>query len=280
MPSGQVLPHVQAERRVGLRVVERRRRGSSPRRRPWPPSSSAGWKHEHARRRPGSFASATSRLATPSRMLTWQSWPHACILPSLRRAVGVSFSSWIGSASMSARSSTVLPGRPPRHGRDHAGAADAGARLEAERAQPRGDDAGGAHLLEADLGMRVQVAPHGDELVDGRAGEVGVAMAHGVPVPRGRRREAAWGTDARRAARTRPANATRPGCRGPGPRVDPAGYLVSLGGAVSSFCSSLRRSLSFLSTSLFEHHELDAAVLRHVELVRVRDDRLATRRSP
>ena len=43
-------------------------------------------------------------------------------------------------------------------GADHAGAADAGAVRDAQPRQFGGDDAGGAHLLEGQFGMRMDVA--------------------------------------------------------------------------------------------------------------------------
>src|SRR5882757_7209156 len=48
---------------------------------------------------------------------------------------------------------------------DHAGAADTAMHLDAPLRQFVGDDAGGAHFLEADLGMSVKVAPNSGEFV-------------------------------------------------------------------------------------------------------------------
>ncbi len=42
----------------------------------------------------------------------WPSWPQACIRPGTVERYAWSFSSWIGSASMSARRSTVRVGSP------------------------------------------------------------------------------------------------------------------------------------------------------------------------
>ena len=62
---------------------------------------------------------AGPRAATPARTPrrasspTWTSWPHACIRPSTSDGSGVDRSSWTGNASMSPRSTTVRPGRPP-----------------------------------------------------------------------------------------------------------------------------------------------------------------------
>ena len=56
-------------------------------------------------------------------------------------------------------------GHPQAEGLDgDAGAADAGARLETERAQPIRHDARGALLAEGQLRMAVQVAAHLDEV--------------------------------------------------------------------------------------------------------------------
>ena len=80
-------------------------------------------------------------------------------------ANGRSTSSATGSASMSARSATTGPGSAPLSSADDAGVRDAGAHLvEAERAQVLGDDAGGADLAVAELGVLVDVAPPGDHL--------------------------------------------------------------------------------------------------------------------
>ena len=48
---------------------------------------------------------------------------------------------------------------------DHAGAAEPAMHLDAPLLQLVGDDARGAHLLEADLGMRVQIAADRGEFV-------------------------------------------------------------------------------------------------------------------
>ena len=48
-----------------------------------------------------------------SSMAVWLSWPQACMTPGTAEAKSHSFSSCIGSASISARRSTVLPGFLP-----------------------------------------------------------------------------------------------------------------------------------------------------------------------
>src|SRR5262245_3940104 len=54
-----------------------------------------------------------SRRAAPASMATWESCPQACIAPSTSEAKSSPVSSRSGSASMSARSRSVGPGRPP-----------------------------------------------------------------------------------------------------------------------------------------------------------------------
>ena len=72
--------------------------------------------------------------------------------------------SWICSASRSARSPIARwPGRLPFERADDAGLADALGDLDAPGAQLLGDQRGGAHLLEAGLGMAVDVAADLDQ---------------------------------------------------------------------------------------------------------------------
>src|SRR3954451_3486006 len=75
-------------------------------------SSSACWKMNRSAP-PGSSAPA-SRDAAPSSIAVCPSCPHACIAPGRSDANATPLSSWIGSASMSARSATVGPGLPVR----------------------------------------------------------------------------------------------------------------------------------------------------------------------
>ena len=64
---------------------------------------------------PGSSACrALSSFAAPASMAVCRSWPQACIAPGMADAYGSPVSSVTGSASMSPRSSTTGPGRPPR----------------------------------------------------------------------------------------------------------------------------------------------------------------------
>ena len=58
------------------------------------------------------------------------------------------------------------PGARAAHGGEHAGAADACARLEPERLQLLRHQRGGALFLEGQLGMGVQVAARRDHLLD------------------------------------------------------------------------------------------------------------------
>ena len=82
--------------------------------------SSAGWKMNFTVPGTCSFISQ-SILATPSKMLRWVSWPHACITgtssplysPICLEAQGMSTRSFTGSPSMSARRPTTGPGFPP-----------------------------------------------------------------------------------------------------------------------------------------------------------------------
>ncbi len=77
----------------------------------------------------------------------------------------MSFASWIGSASMSARRpmlrAAVADAQPP----DDAGAADAAMHLAAEGGKLLGHQRRRALLLEAQFGMGVDVAPPGGEVV-------------------------------------------------------------------------------------------------------------------
>ena len=90
---------------------------------PPPPSgcpSSAGWKMNFTLPASWSFMPA-STSAAPMRIATWLSWPQACITPTscplycarTRLLNGRSTCSVTGSPSMSARSATTGPGRPP-----------------------------------------------------------------------------------------------------------------------------------------------------------------------
>ena len=76
---------------------------------------------------------------------------------------------------MSARRPTLRPRRvaAPRDHGDDAGLADAGVMLDAERGELLLHDARGAMLLEAELGMRVEVTANGGEFVVPAADVVG-----------------------------------------------------------------------------------------------------------
>ncbi len=75
--------------------------------------SSPGWNMKITV--PGtSSCRAQSSLAAPASMAVCRSWPQACIAPGMADAYGSPVSSVTGSASMSPRSSTTGPGRPPR----------------------------------------------------------------------------------------------------------------------------------------------------------------------
>ena len=73
-----------------------------------PVPSSAGWKNIFTI--PVSSDSISlSRIAAPSAAAVWMSCPQACITPLFLEAKGSPVSSVSGSASVSARSATVLP---------------------------------------------------------------------------------------------------------------------------------------------------------------------------
>ena len=82
--------------------------------------------------------------------------------PGFSDANGSPVSSWMGSASMSARIASVGPGSPADEARDDAGARRA-RDLEVQRGELLGDEARRLGLLEGQLRMGVQVpAPRDD----------------------------------------------------------------------------------------------------------------------
>src|SRR5215813_8176093 len=85
---------------------------------PPPPPSSAGWKITIAV--PAKLRVSARYCAAPSSIAVWPSWPQACILPGTVDLYGTSPASWIGSASMSARSPMTRPPAPPLVTADHA----------------------------------------------------------------------------------------------------------------------------------------------------------------
>jgi hypothetical protein len=74
----------------------------------------------------------------------------------------------------------ALAGQAALEQADHAGLADAALHLVAEGAEFLGDDAGGADLLEAELGVHVQVAPDRRDLVGEGLGVGEERVGHGV----------------------------------------------------------------------------------------------------
>ena len=78
---------------------------------PPPPLSSPGWNTSFTRPLKQSFISFKI-LATVKRFAVWTSCPQACMIFSRSERNSRSFSSWIGRASMSARSIRSFPGRP------------------------------------------------------------------------------------------------------------------------------------------------------------------------
>ena len=129
-------------------------------------------------------------------------------------ANGTSARSSTGRPSMSARRATTGPGSLPRSTPTTPVTRDLGAHVvEAELAQVGGDDGGGADLAVAELGVRVQVAPPGDQLrFDRRHGgiDLGGESVHGNA---GGGHGVSWGdaTDC-----LRPGDEPRPRRPGPG----------------------------------------------------------------
>ena len=123
----------------------------------------------------GQVALRVSWPAAPSSIAVCPSCPQACIAPGRSEANSTPLSSWIGSASMSARSATVGPGLPVRSRAStlvSVGRSTVSARRSLERLR---DERRRLVLVEADLGMAVQVAPPGDHIV---------VDAHAVTLPR------------------------------------------------------------------------------------------------
>ena len=63
---------------------------------------------------PSKLRRCASARAAPSSIVVWPSWPHACILPSLRDACATPDFSRMCSASMSARRPTAAAAVPLR----------------------------------------------------------------------------------------------------------------------------------------------------------------------
>ena len=147
--------------------------------------SSAGWNTSFTV--PASCgASSFSTAATPSSVVVWMSWPQACIRPGLVLANGRPDFSSIGSASMSARMASTGPGRPPSI-RPTTPVRPMPVRwLMPSRVEFARDDAGGAHLLEAEFRMGVDVAADLDQrrfdalggVADRGGGIVGQTLGH------------------------------------------------------------------------------------------------------
>src|SRR5438132_55405 len=76
--------------------------------------SSACWNRKRISP-PSSSRRPASSFAAPSSIAVCPSCPQACITPGRVEANSRPDSSWIGSASMSARSASTGPGRPPRN---------------------------------------------------------------------------------------------------------------------------------------------------------------------
>ena len=96
------------------------KQASTPSSAPWAimesapsPDSSAGWKASLTTP-PHSSRVSCSTSAAVSSIAVWQSCPQACMTPGLQLAKEAPVVSVTGSASMSARRRTVLPGFAPR----------------------------------------------------------------------------------------------------------------------------------------------------------------------
>ena len=111
-----------------------------------PKPSSAGWKMKWTRPRKSRFAAKC--LAAPSSIVVWPSWPQACITPSARERCAKVFRSWMGSASMSARSPTARVSLPRLSTPTTPVPAIPGMRFNAELAQLGGHEIRSAPLLE------------------------------------------------------------------------------------------------------------------------------------
>ena len=106
--------------------------------------------------------------------MTGTVWPsHVALAFDLN---GTSTRSSTGSASMSARKRDHAAGLAALQDADHAGDADAGLHLDAELLEMLGGERRGARLLVGELGMLVDVAPPGDDLVLDLQGGVGDAL--------------------------------------------------------------------------------------------------------
>ena len=201
------------------------------------------------------------------------------------RAVRTSFSSWIGSASMSARSSTVLPGLPPFTVATTPVRPTPVRTLEAECAQSFRRRCRRCALPRTRFRDAVKVAADVDQFLHfGCRSDFrwrcfmrapGAAFG-GLRDVTSKDRE---GNSDHTSAR---AGAAAPATFGP---ISPAPRAQTVGGATrvsrarrrsfdpDYFCSSLRRSTSFLSTSLLSTLNSTRRFLEHVQCVGVRHQR-------
>ena len=147
-------------------------------------------------------ASSCSTAATPSSVVVWTSWPQACIRPGFVLANG--------EAGLLLDRQRVHVGADRQHGArtaaldqaDDAGPADAGLVAMPSRVEFARHDAGGAHLLEAEFRMGMDVATDLDQrrldapggVADRGGGIVGEAMGHGSGHFRGMARIMLGGT--------------------------------------------------------------------------------------
>ncbi len=128
-----------------------------------PLPSSAGWNKKQTVPATSSRRPVTMRAA-PSSIATCPSWPQACMCSARARAVrNVVLLVDRQPVHVGAQHDRLAGPRAVQHA-DDAGLPDPGVHLEPQRAQPLGDDAGGAVLFEAQLGVLVQIAPGCDDL--------------------------------------------------------------------------------------------------------------------
>ena len=127
-----------------------------------PTPSSAGWNTSFTV--PASCgASSFSTAATPSSVVVWMSWPHACISPGLVLANGRP-GLFLDRQRVHVGADRQHRARPAALDQpDHAGLAHARLVADAQPRQLARHHAGGAHLLEPKLRMRVDVATDLDQ---------------------------------------------------------------------------------------------------------------------
>ena len=141
-----------------------------------PRPSSAGWKMKLTV--PLKLRVSARYFAAPSSMVVWPSWPQACIRPGFWLAYGRPVASWIGSASISARSPTEASPLPLRSTPTTPGLADAAMHLDPPFRQLARHQVGGAVLLQAQFRMGMDIAANGGQFVLVKAGAIERGLGH------------------------------------------------------------------------------------------------------